>query len=103
MTSRWSAPSRPRNLPKPTNWPCAPVDLQTVCVRHEPPGCAGEDLDRHTLAWADAVNAGGRAFVSPSMLDGRWMVRISIGAEATQRADVEALWALLRQEASATP
>ena len=81
----------------------APVDLQTVCVRHEPPGCAGEDLDRHTLAWADAVNAGGRAFVSPSMLDGRWMVRISIGAEATQRADVEALWALLRQEASATP
>src|SRR5262249_53063184 len=28
----------------------APVPLQTVCVRHEPPGLAGEALDGHTLA-----------------------------------------------------
>jgi aromatic-L-amino-acid decarboxylase len=33
------------------------------------------------------------------MLDGRWMVRISIGAEMTVREDVRALWALLREEA----
>jgi aromatic-L-amino-acid decarboxylase len=78
----------------------APVQLQTVCVRHEPPGLAGEDLDRHTLAWADAVNASGRAFVSPSALDGRWMVRVSIGAEATERQHVEALWDLLREVAA---
>src|SRR5438067_11039362 len=25
----------------------APVPLQTVCVRHEPPELGGEDLDRH--------------------------------------------------------
>ena len=81
----------------------APVDLQTVCLRHEPDGLAGEALDEHTLSWANAVNASGRAFVSPSILDGRWMVRVSIGAEATERADVEALWALLRQAASAAP
>lgn len=81
----------------------APVDLQTVCLRHEPDGLAGEALDEHTLSWVNAVNASGRAFVSPSILDGRWMVRVSIGAEATERADVEALWALLRQAASAAP
>lgn len=74
----------------------APVDLQTVCIRHEPAGLDGEALDRHTLAWADAINTGGAAFVSPSQLDGRWMVRISIGAEATERADVAALWDLMR-------
>lgn len=78
----------------------APVQLQTVCVRHEPEGLDGEALDRHTLAWADAVNASGRAFVSPSVLDGRWMVRVSIGAETTEREDVEALWALLREHAT---
>ncbi|MEI2779322.1 MAG: pyridoxal-dependent decarboxylase [Tetrasphaera sp.] len=78
----------------------APVDLQTVCLRHEPPGLHGEALDRHTLAWADAINAGGKAFVSPSLLDGRWMVRVSIGAEATERADVQALWELLRATAA---
>lgn len=77
----------------------APVQLQTVCLRHEPEGLTGAELDRHTLAWADAVNASGKAFVSPSVLDGRWMVRVSIGAEATERADVEALWALLRETA----
>jgi aromatic-L-amino-acid decarboxylase len=74
-----------------------PVTLQTVCLRHEPPGLAGEALDAHTLAWAAAVNDGGHAFVTPALLDGRWMVRVSIGAEATERRDVERLWALLRQ------
>lgn len=74
----------------------APVDLQTVCVRHEPEGLSGEALDEHTLSWANALNASGAAFVSPSVLDDRWMVRISIGAEPTERADVEALWNRLR-------
>jgi aromatic-L-amino-acid decarboxylase len=75
----------------------APVPLQTVCVRHEPAGLTGEALDAHTLAWAQRVNASGRAFVTPSLLAGRWMVRLSIGAERTERAHVEALWALLQE------
>jgi aromatic-L-amino-acid decarboxylase len=77
----------------------APVPLQTVCVRHEPPGLADEALDAHTLGWAARVNASGEAFVTPATLDGRWMVRVSVGAEATERAHVEALWDLLRHEA----
>jgi aromatic-L-amino-acid decarboxylase len=75
----------------------APVELQTVCLRHEPEGLSGEALDAHTLAWVDAVNATGRAFLGASQLDGRWMVRVSIGAEATEREDVSALWDLLRE------
>jgi len=74
----------------------APVNLQTVCLRHEPPGLEGEALDRHTLEWADRINRGGRAYVTPAVLDGRWMVRVSIGALATERADVEAFWASAR-------
>jgi aromatic-L-amino-acid decarboxylase len=76
-----------------------PVRLQTLCVRHEPAGLAGESLDRHTLDWVNRVNRSGRAYLTPAMLDGRWMVRISIGAEMTVREDVRALWALLREEA----
>ncbi len=72
----------------------APVRLQTVCIRHEPPGLTGEALDAHTLAWVEAVNRSGRAYVTPAILDGRWMVRVSIGALPTERADVEAFWAL---------
>jgi aromatic-L-amino-acid decarboxylase len=77
----------------------APVPLQTVCLRHEPPGLIGEALDAHTLAWADRVNRSGSAYVTPAVLDGRWMVRASIGAELTERADVMRLWSVLRREA----
>ena len=78
----------------------APVTLQTVCVRHEPPSLQGEAMDRHTLAWADALNASGAGFVSPAVLDGRWMVRFSIGVESTEWADVAAVWAAARAHAN---
>jgi glutamate/tyrosine decarboxylase-like PLP-dependent enzyme len=77
----------------------APVPLQTVCVRHAPPGLKGEALDRHTLAWVERINTRGAAYLTPAVLDGRWMVRVSIGAEPTERRHVEELWALMRQEA----
>lgn len=77
----------------------APVPLQTVCVVHEPPGLAGEALDAHTRAWAERVNRSGTAYLTPAMLDSRWMVRVSIGAEQTEHADVQAVWLAIRREA----
>lgn len=77
----------------------APVPLQTVCVRHEPAGLEGDALNRHTLAWADRLNRSGAAYLTPALLDGRWLVRVSIGAIATERVDIEALWAGMRREA----
>jgi len=74
----------------------APVALQTLCVRHEPAGLSGDSLDRHTLAWAERINSSGEAYLTPAMLDGRWMVRISIGALTTEREHVAALWRRLR-------
>jgi aromatic-L-amino-acid decarboxylase len=83
-----------------SNWKVlAPVPLQTVCVRHEPPGVEGESLDHHTRGWVERVNRSGAAYLTPAMLDGRWMVRVSIGAEATEREHVESLWRLMRQQA----
>jgi aromatic-L-amino-acid decarboxylase len=79
----------------------APVPLQTVCVRHEPPGLDGDALDRHTLAWARRINESGQAYLTPAMLDGRWMVRVSFGVETTEHRHVEALWALMQSAAAA--
>ena len=75
----------------------APVVLQTVCVRHEPPGLSGQALDQHTLGWVDRINRSGEAYLTPSMLDGRWMARVSIGAEATEYEHVAALWHVMRE------
>ncbi|MGI8476589.1 MAG: pyridoxal phosphate-dependent decarboxylase family protein [Thermomicrobiales bacterium] len=79
----------------------APVQLQTVCLRHEPPRLAGDALDRHNLDWCDRINRSGFAYLTPATLDGRWMVRVSIGAVPTERAHVAALWTRVQAEADA--
>jgi aromatic-L-amino-acid decarboxylase len=84
------------------NWRLlVPVRLQTVCLRHEPPGLSGEALDRHTQGWAERINRSGAAYLTPAVVDGRWMVRVSIGAIATEREDVAAVWRTIRQAAEA--
>lgn len=78
----------------------APVNLQTVCIRYQPPGIDSEALDAFTLRWVNQINQSGEAFMSASQLDGRWMVRVSIGVESTTREHVETLWALIQKVAS---
>ena len=74
----------------------APVPLQTLCVRHEPSGLTGEALDKYTQEWCGRINTSGRAYLTPAILDGRWMVRVSIGAELTERRHVAELWTLMK-------
>jgi len=82
-----------------TDWVVlAPVVLQTLCIRHEPKGLEGEALDRHTQGWADRVNRSGEAYLTPAVLESRWMVRVSIGSIPTEREHVEGLWALIQRE-----
>ena len=77
----------------------APVPFQTVCVRHVPAGLSAGEADAHNRRWCDELNRSGRAYLTPSLLEGRQMVRVSIGAELTERPHVEALWALMRAAA----
>ena len=79
----------------------APVVLQTVCIRHELTGMNLDELDRYTKAWAEAVNQSGEAYLTPATIDGRWMVRISVGSLLTERVDVEGVWASIQRAAAA--
>ncbi len=79
----------------------SPVKLQTVCVLHTAPGYDGDTLDRHTLSWCEAVNSSGQAHVTPALVEGRWVVRVSIGAEATEWDDIRQLWAAMQEKAAA--
>ncbi len=75
----------------------APVRLQTVCVRHVPDGLAGDAdaISDHNLAWVRDLNLSGAAFLSPSLLDGQWMARVSVGVESTERHHLERLLTLM--------
>lgn len=79
----------------------APVHLQTVCVRHEPASLEPDALDAHTLAWVADINNSGAAYLTAAELEGRWMVRISVGTETTERRHVEALWTRMKAAAQA--
>jgi aromatic-L-amino-acid decarboxylase len=79
----------------------APPSLALVCLRVEtgdPP--ADERATRALLA---AVNATGRAFLTHTVVGGRYAIRVAVGGMATERADVDELWELLRTTAAATP
>jgi aromatic-L-amino-acid decarboxylase len=78
-----------------------PVKLQTVCVLHRPRGCDGDALDEHTRSWCEAVNASGQAHLTPALVDGRWVVRVSIGSEATEWDDIGQLWAAMQEKVAA--
>ncbi len=80
----------------------APVELQTVCIRHVPEALRGDEaaLTAHNLGIAARINEAGQNYLTPSMLKGQQMIRVSIGAEATERRHVEGLWAALQAEAA---
>ncbi len=78
----------------------APVPLQTVCLRHRQPGLGETALAIHNLEIARRINEGGKAYLTPSMLKGKQILRVSIGAETTELRHVEALWEALKQAAS---
>jgi len=78
----------------------APVPLQTVCLRHLKPGLNEASLAAHNLELARRINEGGKAYLTPSLLKGRQMLRVSIGAETTERRHVEAVWEALRHAAN---
>jgi aromatic-L-amino-acid decarboxylase len=70
----------------------APHPLNLVCFRH----AEGDDATEALLA---AVNATGGVLLTHTRLNGRLVVRVSIGAQATEARHVDALWALVDEHA----
>jgi aromatic-L-amino-acid decarboxylase len=70
----------------------APTPFSLICFRHR-----GSDDDNRALL--EAVNASGKAFLSHTVLNGRFVLRLAIGNIATQWEDLEDTWTLLRESA----
>ncbi|CAM5320918.1 pyridoxal-dependent decarboxylase [Streptomyces canarius] len=50
--------------------------LSTVCFRHVVPGLADAELDAHNERLARALQADGRVFLAPAVVDGRTCLRV---------------------------
>ncbi|TDD77767.1 pyridoxal phosphate-dependent decarboxylase family protein [Actinomadura rubrisoli] len=87
------------------DWRCPVTSIYPlVCLRFEPEGIRDlTESDRrklHDMLNADIVgdlNASGDAFVSHTVLDDGYVIRVSIGNIHTSRADVERLWRRLTE------
>ena len=79
----------------------APVPLQTLCLRHVPPGLAGNEaaLNAHNEDLAARINREGRYALTPALLKGKQMIRVSIGSQTTERHHVEGLWRAFQEAA----
>ena len=56
---------------------------------------------RTTSRWPGPSTLGGRAYLTPAVVKGVQLVRVSIGATATTADDLVGLWAQLRETPAA--
>ncbi len=77
--------------------PAADVPFSTVCFRAVP-GAGPDDADGWNRRLLDAVNARGRVFLSHTVLDGRFTLRLAVGGARTRREDVAAARQELERE-----
>lgn len=69
-----------------------PTPLNLICVAH----VGGDEA---TEALLSALNSSGRVAVSHTRIDGRYLLRLSIGQTATTAESVDELWSLLDRHA----
>lgn len=74
----------------------APTPFSLVCFRYR-------GSDENNRALLDKVNASGKAFLSHTLLNGRFVIRLAIGNIATQWEDLEEVWNLVRECALSVP
>jgi len=70
----------------------APTPFSLICFRYR-----GSDDDNRALL--EAVNSSGKAFLSHTVLHGKFVLRLAIGNLATQWEDLQETWNLIRQAA----
>ena len=75
---------------------CAPRPFSVVCFRRDGSGADNEAL-------LERVNATGEIFISHTVLNGRYVLRLAIGNARTTEADVARAWDVLRAEARKEP
>jgi aromatic-L-amino-acid decarboxylase len=73
----------------------APTPFSLICFRYR-----GSDDENRALL--EAVNSTGKAFLSHTVLNGKFVLRLAIGNMGTQWEDVQETWNLVRQAAKKT-
>ncbi len=77
----------------------APTPFSTVCLRYAPEGTDDERRNALNEAILNRVNEGGEVFLSHTVLDGRFTIRVAIGNLRAEERHVRRCWELLQEAA----
>ena len=69
-----------------------PREFSVVCFRRDA-------SDEENAALLERLNASGEAFISHTVLDDRYVLRLAVGNARTAEDDVRRAWDVLRKEA----
>ncbi|MCP3964793.1 MAG: aspartate aminotransferase family protein [Lentisphaerae bacterium] len=70
----------------------SPVSLNLICFRHN----KGNDFNKKLL---DELNKSGKIFMSHTVLDGKYYIRLCVGQTNTELSHVEKAWKLIEETA----
>ena len=80
-----------------------PPELSIVTYRWVPPGASPGRVDRINQAIVDGVRRDGRVFLSSTMLDGRFTLRLAVLAFRTHRRTIDLAIRVLRDQVESFP
>ena len=79
----------------------SPARLALLSFRWLPQGIDEDaEIDRLNDLLVNAINDDGRIYLTPNRIDGRMVIRVSIGAHATRRSHVVEAWDVIREMAA---
>lgn len=78
-----------------------PPDLSIVTFRWAPPGATPDRINRINQEIVDGIRRDGRVFLSSTMLDGRFTLRLAVLAFRTHRRTIDLAIRVLREQVKA--
>ncbi len=76
----------------------APVPLSTVCFRYNPGNKTEKELNELNEKLLEAINASGKIFLSHTKLNGKFVIRLTIGSIRHERRHITDAWELIKNK-----